>query len=711
MAPNPKVVAAYRAMANLGIHESKVKPVLRKLLKLYDKNWELIEEENYRALADAIFEEDENKVPEPDQKIKRKQGGETDDEEAHMHDEPLRPLKMLRLRSQEVQSSRLLTSCGPSSAAFPLKTPKLEDGTMPQSNSRLQPQNTTVLPDGNARIEAHQVPPRDVIVDKGKQPVSPQDTPRGRRSIYDRTTPAVPFKEPTVEPGASLSSKNKMPHSYTFIMPKDEPVDDILDNEVPLAVIHPEPSSGRDYSMKNDSAGLQDGHDTVASQGRGEDGEGEDILPSSNEEVASNVELTPSSMGEEGPEEITPTVDSSKEFETNDTLIAKGKKDFMRSCVSNGSINIMSSPTLVVPQVHDSSPGWSGLDGTAQGSEKAGMNDFLESDGRNELERPSVNAPKHQPTTGDIRDIRDVNDITKGEERVKVSWVNNSTNDSPTSFHYIPRNLVFKDAYVNFSLSQIRNEDCCSTCMGNCVLSSKPCSCSNKTGGEFAYTAQGLLKEEFLDECIAIIRDPQNYFYCKDCPLERSKSDDCLEPCKGHLKRKFIKECWSKCGCDGKGWGLRTLEDLPKGAFICEFVGEILTVKELHERNLKYPKNGKFTYPILLDADWGSRAVKDNEALCLYAATFGNAARFINHRCLDANLIEIPVEVEGPTHHYYHFAFFTSRKIATHEELTWDYGVNFDDHDQLVELFRCRCGSKFCRNMKRSNRSIKSSTS
>lgn len=62
MAPNPKVVAAYRAMSSLGIQESKVKPVLKKLLRLYEKNWELIEEENYRALADAIFEEDENEV-------------------------------------------------------------------------------------------------------------------------------------------------------------------------------------------------------------------------------------------------------------------------------------------------------------------------------------------------------------------------------------------------------------------------------------------------------------------------------------------------------------------------------------------------------------------------------------------------------------------------------------------------------------------------
>jgi hypothetical protein len=49
-------------MRAIGITEKQVKPVLKKMLKLYDKNWELIEEENYRALADAIFEEEEAKV-------------------------------------------------------------------------------------------------------------------------------------------------------------------------------------------------------------------------------------------------------------------------------------------------------------------------------------------------------------------------------------------------------------------------------------------------------------------------------------------------------------------------------------------------------------------------------------------------------------------------------------------------------------------------
>ncbi|THG15816.1 hypothetical protein TEA_007991 [Camellia sinensis var. sinensis] len=70
----------------------------------------------------------------------------------------------------------------------------------------------------------------------------------------------------------------------------------------------------------------------------------------------------------------------------------------------------------------------------------------------------------------------------------------------------------------------------------------------------------------------------------------------------------------------GKGWGLRTLEDLPKGAFVCEYVGEILTNAELFERVSKCPSNEEHAYPVLLDANWGSEGVlKDEEALCLDA--------------------------------------------------------------------------------------------
>lgn len=87
---------------------------------------------------------------------------------------------------------------------------------------------------------------------------------------------------------------------------------------------------------------------------------------------------------------------------------------------------------------------------------------------------------------------------------------------------------------------------------------------------------------------------------------------------------------------EGKGWGLRTLEKLPKGTFVCEYVGEILTNKELHERNIKRRRginNERHTYPVLLDAYWCLKgALKEEEALCLDPTFYGNVARFINHR-------------------------------------------------------------------------------
>lgn len=62
MPPNPRVDRAFRSMKALGISGEKVKPVLKNLLRLYNKNWDLIEAENYRVLADAIFDDDEAKV-------------------------------------------------------------------------------------------------------------------------------------------------------------------------------------------------------------------------------------------------------------------------------------------------------------------------------------------------------------------------------------------------------------------------------------------------------------------------------------------------------------------------------------------------------------------------------------------------------------------------------------------------------------------------
>jgi hypothetical protein len=46
--------------------------------------------------------------------------------------------------------------------------------------------------------------------------------------------------------------------------------------------------------------------------------------------------------------------------------------------------------------------------------------------------------------------------------------------------------------------------------------------------------------------------------------------------------------------------------------------------------------------------------MQDDEALCLNAMVFGNVARFLNHRCEDANLLDMFMWIEEHNPHYYH---------------------------------------------------------
>ncbi|KAM1640559.1 hypothetical protein ACFXTN_009695 [Malus domestica] len=259
------------------------------------------------------------------------------------------------------------------------------------------------------------------------------------------------------------------------------------------------------------------------------------------------------------------------------------------------------------------------------------------------------------------------------------------------------------------SLARISVEDCCTDCSGDCLSVAIPCACARETGGEFVYTPQGLLKEDFLAACV---KEPEarNFVYCQDCPNERSKNEYYAEKCKDldcHHIRKFNKECWRKCGRDlscgnrvvqrgiscklqvfvtpeGKGWSVRILEVLQNGAFVCEYVGEILNNTELYERNTQSWELRDIPTPYCSE-----QILKDDDALCLDETSHGNVARFINHRCSDANLIDIPVQVETPDRHYYHirFAFFTTRKMNASEELTWDYGIDFGDHGHPIKAF------------------------
>lgn len=56
MPPKRKVTVACKAMKSIGFPENEVKPVLNQLLESSDYNWGYIENDEYRALIEALLQ-------------------------------------------------------------------------------------------------------------------------------------------------------------------------------------------------------------------------------------------------------------------------------------------------------------------------------------------------------------------------------------------------------------------------------------------------------------------------------------------------------------------------------------------------------------------------------------------------------------------------------------------------------------------------------
>ncbi|CAO2190227.1 unnamed protein product [Urochloa humidicola] len=653
---------ALDAMKLLGFSKKQAYPVLKQLVKTFNNNWEPIEDECYRALVDAILDaQDSQQTPASEQ------GTQAVYEDSEPHD-----------TTRDDRHS--YASAGEDDNETPLvKRPRMGTANFGQD---LQPG-----------------PQQSTVSTQGSLPTSPQTSRRQTRSLTLAKQAAdqgdTSAKEPKPELGIDAARQG------STVQNTHEP------QMVPIC------NNGVGSSVQN----TQEASFVEV-----------DVASSANGEVKMSLKCNlNASKFSISMEEVFKMVEQkclhSYKVLPPDFSIGKLMSEVCQSVVqlgtmhsdahsSGGSLHKETVAPFVKPiacvaavGVDDNSAGGSSM---LESSEPCLQNSIVAWD----------------PVLAQRRTTHDVTDISKGEERVRISVVNEFGSETcPPSFYYISRNIIFQNAHINISIARIGDEDCCADCSGNCLSASFPCACARATGGDFVYTPEGLVKTAFLDECTSVNYFPEKHhrFYCKACPLERSKNEASPGPCKGHLVRKFIKECWSKCGCgmqcgnrviqrgitcilqvyftqEGKGWGLRTLEDIPKGAFVCEYAGEVLTSTEMYERAIQNARNGKHMKQVLLDADWSSEGVlRDEEALGIDGTFYGNVGRFINHRCYDANLVQIPVEVETPDHHYYHLAFFTTKKVEAFEELTWDYGIGFDDVDGPNKAFRCMCRSRYCR--------------
>ncbi|KAM1503320.1 hypothetical protein ACFX1Q_028259 [Malus domestica] len=730
---NRKMAAdACRAMKEFGISEVRTRAGVRELLKLYENNWELIVEDNHRVLLEFLLEGDTDNNKE-----------EEEEEEEAEADEEIAEQKGKGVSICESKAVKRKNKAAPSHG-------KTEDVQFPIKRYCTRQQTKQALSPLKCATPCLAETPSKMALQNEDSEESEDSQPLVRRSrrrlqegeVLDSGNNFSPVCNRNTQQEESLnmmcedSCSDFDDDGLKFLEVKSSTVDSrgtVLD--LSLFDVESSPPKGELEMSLICHPSLHSDFD----------------LPHSNEALELLEETCMKSYGVR--ECVVGTgFDSTFDESTISRDVAELKnsdaQDVLESHYQGNDCNTLSSPSelfvfqnliKVVPHIPKHIAfgcfndlhrliGFSSTDIESICGDSAKRLVIFQGQKSPKLRKLEEAAHDYHSSIGVIKSGVYIEDITRGEERVKISLEDGKNVEDLPNFLYIRQSLVYKNASVKFSLGRMSHDGCYSRCYGDCLTSPMPCVCASETGGQFAYTPGGLVKEMFLEKCIALKREPIQHhcFYCRECPLEKSKYEKSSVACKGHLLHKFIKECWHTCGCnkncgnrivqqgisgklqvfltpEGKGWGLRTLEDLPRGAFVCEYVGEILTNTELHERNV--PSTGKkhAYYAVPLDAGWGVKGVlKDEEALCLDATVYGNVARFINHRCSDATLVEIPVEVETPDRHYYHLALFTTRNIAAMEELTWDYGIDFRERDHPMTAFQCLCGSPLCRDRKES---------
>ncbi|XP_075526726.1 histone-lysine N-methyltransferase G9a [Dermacentor variabilis] len=252
-------------------------------------------------------------------------------------------------------------------------------------------------------------------------------------------------------------------------------------------------------------------------------------------------------------------------------------------------------------------------------------------------------------------------DISRGKEPHPISCVNGVDDEpAPTDFLYLVENCQTAAVPLDRSITALQSCKCQDKCASqSCVCSSISYQCW--------YDEDGCLVPDFN------LLDPPMLFECSRACL-------CWSDCRNRVVQKGITCHLQLFRTQGKGWGVRTLQDIPQGAFVCEYIGEMLSDSEADKR-----EDDSYLFDL---------ENRDGETYCLDARHYGNVSRFVNHLC-EPNLVPVRVFVDHQDLRFPRMAFFSSRPIARNEELGFDYGEKF--WIIKYKMFTCECGSPKCK--------------
>ncbi|XP_077592922.1 histone-lysine N-methyltransferase EHMT1-like isoform X1 [Stigmatopora nigra] len=253
-------------------------------------------------------------------------------------------------------------------------------------------------------------------------------------------------------------------------------------------------------------------------------------------------------------------------------------------------------------------------------------------------------------------------DIALGQERISLPCVNAVDSEPyPDDYKYILENCVTSPMNIDKNITHLQYCVCKEDC------SSSLCMCG-QLSLRCWYDTDGCLLPEFCRE------EPPLIFEC-------NHACSCWRTCKNRVVQNGLRTRLELFRTLKKGWGVRTLQDIPQGTFVCEYVGEIITDAEAEMRQ-------NDSYLFSLDDK------QPQDPYCIDARFYGNISRFLNHMC-DPNLFACRVFTTHQDLRFPHIAFFASENIKAGEELGFNYGDHF--WEVKSKVFNCECGSSKCR--------------
>ncbi|XP_042334648.1 histone-lysine N-methyltransferase EHMT1 [Sceloporus undulatus] len=252
-------------------------------------------------------------------------------------------------------------------------------------------------------------------------------------------------------------------------------------------------------------------------------------------------------------------------------------------------------------------------------------------------------------------------DIARGYERIPIPCINSVDSEPcPTNYKYVSQNCVTSPMNIDRNITHLQYCVCIDDC------SSSKCMCG-QLSMRCWYDREGRLLPEFNTG------EPPLIFEC-------NHACSCWRTCRNRVVQNGLRARLQLFRTRTMGWGVRTMQNIPLGTFVCEYVGELISDSEANVR-----EEDCYLF------DLGN---KDREIYCIDARFYGNISRFINHFC-EPNLIAVRVFMSHQDLRFPRIAFFSSRHIQAGEEIGFDYGERF--WNIKGKYFSCLCGSPKCR--------------